>query len=465
MRCDVRVARTIGIDNQRMNLLLQGVDPLRQDQKSMSENPGMPLRRELGLLDFTAIGINILIGGSIFLIGSTVHRLAGSWSVSAFFAVGIMALLLGLTVAGVASRFEGTGGPAEYVHAAFGRFAGFEIAWLMWITRVIVQASLSNGIVLSLTPYFPALGQGYFRGAAIVVINLGLMMIALRGIRQTARTIKTFALLKLVPFALVLALGLRQIDLATALPVTPFNPPAFGSVLLLLVFSFSGYELIPVTAGEGRNARRDAPRAVVISILSLLVVICSLQLVLVSTVPELAASTTPVADAARALAGERGFLIVSIGAVVSTTGTCFGMILAASRLLYSQSVDGNLPEVFGRLEPQRRVPGAAIVFSTLCALTLALTGSFVALAAVSAVPRLLTLIAVALAECRFQSAAGKTSAPAALFRLPGGRVIPFTGCLLAGAILCGVSWTQFGAGAGAVLCGAVVYLIARRQRS
>ncbi|MBM3306344.1 MAG: amino acid permease, partial [Candidatus Aminicenantes bacterium] len=121
------------------------------------------LRRALGRWDLTAIGVNQVIGGAIFLMPSQVAAYVGNWSPLAFLAVGLASLLVALCFAEVGSRFESTGGPYLYTRAAFGRFAAFEIGWMQWFTRVTSYSSVANGIALALGFYWPAVRAGWTR--------------------------------------------------------------------------------------------------------------------------------------------------------------------------------------------------------------------------------------------------------------------------------------------------------------
>jgi len=88
------------------------------------------LRRVLGRWDLTAIGINQVIGGAIFLMPSQVAAQIGTWSPIAFVLMGLASLTVALCFAEVGSRFDSTGGPYLYTRAAFGRFVGFEVGWM-----------------------------------------------------------------------------------------------------------------------------------------------------------------------------------------------------------------------------------------------------------------------------------------------------------------------------------------------
>src|SRR5215204_641346 len=119
------------------------------------------LRRELGRWDLTAIGINQVIGAGIFAQPAVLAAQAGAWSPWMVAAVGVASLLIALSFAEVGSRFEGTGGPYLYTRAAFGRFAAFEVGWMLWFTRAVSWAAVVNVLATALAFYLPRLGAGW----------------------------------------------------------------------------------------------------------------------------------------------------------------------------------------------------------------------------------------------------------------------------------------------------------------
>ncbi|HET9702958.1 MAG TPA: amino acid permease, partial [Vicinamibacterales bacterium] len=117
------------------------------------------LRRALGKWDLTAIGVNQVIGSAIFLLPADVAARVGAWGPIAFLGVGLLSLSIALCFAEVGSRFDRTGGPYLPARAAFGRFVGFEVGWMMWFTRVTSQASVANGLALALAFYYAPLAD------------------------------------------------------------------------------------------------------------------------------------------------------------------------------------------------------------------------------------------------------------------------------------------------------------------
>src|SRR4030095_11833005 len=113
------------------------------------------LQRALGRWDLTAIGVNQVIGGAIFLMPSQVPAQIGGWSPLAFVLMGLASMTVALCFAEVGSRFDGTGGPYLYTRAAFGRFVALDVGWVQWFTRASSQASVMAGIAVALGYYWP----------------------------------------------------------------------------------------------------------------------------------------------------------------------------------------------------------------------------------------------------------------------------------------------------------------------
>lgn len=135
------------------------------------------LQRALGRWDLTAFGVNIVIGGGVFLTPSLVAAELGNWSPIAVIVVGLAVLCIARSYAEVGSRFDSTGGPYLYTLAAFGRFVAFEVGWMSWFTRVASIAALTHGIALAAGYFAPAVSEGLPRAALIVGVILAIAFI------------------------------------------------------------------------------------------------------------------------------------------------------------------------------------------------------------------------------------------------------------------------------------------------
>jgi basic amino acid/polyamine antiporter, APA family len=423
--------------------------------------PATGLRRELGRWDLTAIGVNQVIGSAIFLLPANVAKEIGPWGPLAFLGVGIASLLIALCFAEVGSRFERTGGPYLPARVAYGRFIGFEVGWMMWFTRVASQASVANGLALALAFYWPAMSSGPPRMVLITALTLALTWINIRGIKQSSWVVNALTVGKLLPLLLFIVVGVWFIDASHFANLPDLSLGQVGAAALLLVFAYGGYEVTGVPAGEAANPRRDVPFAFVMTIITVAMVMTLTSLVATGVLTDVAATQTPLADGATLFLGSIGALIVSVGSAISMTGNNMGQVLTGSRTIFALAENGDLPRWFARVHPRHQTPSNAILFTAAVALTLALTGSFVQLAAVSAVARLVIYLAVCTATLVLRGRAPNAEMSAARFTAPLGPVVPVLASLVALSILAGASAQQLLMGTYALAGGAILFAIAR----
>ena len=421
------------------------------------------LRRALGRWDLTAIGINAVIGGAIFLVPSQVGARLGGWAPLAYLVVGAASLLVALCFAEVGSRFDRTGGPYLYTRAAFGPFIGFQVGWMMWFTRATSQASIVNGIALALGFFWPALTRGAARQAVVTLLVAGVALITVRGIRQSAWTVNTLTVGKLLPLAVFVGTGVLLADWRQW-PAAPAVSAADGTAAaLLLIFAFGGFDIIGVPAGEAKNPRRDLPAASIVTIAVVTILMTLVHVVTMLALPSLGRTTTPVADAANALLGTTGAILIAAGSIVSMLGNNAGGVLAGSRVLFALAEHGALPRTLAYVHPRYRTPSHAVWFTSTVALALGLTGSFVTLAAASAVSRLLTYTGVSAATLTLRHPRFAGRVQPARFVIPFGDAIPVLA--IAGSILpiLASSARQLAIGGAAIGVGALFFALVRSR--
>lgn len=417
------------------------------------------LRRVLSRWDLLAYGVNQVIGGAIFLMPAALAAQIGNWSPLAFIAAGFASLASALCFAEVGSRFEGTGGSYLYIHAAYGRFAAFEIGWIQWFVRVSSQASIVNGITLALGFYWPAMKTGPPRALFIASLTLLLGFISVRGVRQSAWLINALTIGKLLPLAIFITIGVFHITWSRLTPLPPVSTGQALTAALLLVFIFGGYDTISVPAGEARDPRRDLPFAFIATMAVVTITMTLIQVIVITTLGDATRSSTPLADAASAFMGPFGAAMIAAGAVLSMTGNNAGGVLAGSRLLFALGENGQLPQVFARVHPAYRTPSNAIWFTTAVALFLALSGSFTLLAEASAVARLVTYAGVAAATLTLRQPRFLGRVPPATFMAPLGAAVPVTSFLLSLVIVAGSSGRKVLIGSGALLLGTFLFFL------
>src|SRR3954467_5167016 len=419
------------------------------------------LKRALGRWDLTALGVNQVIGGAIFLWPAQVAARVGAGSPIGFVLIGALSMSVALCFAELSSRFDSTGGPYLYTRAAFGNFVGFEIGWIQWFSRATSQASIMAATAIAIGYYWPAMTAGWPRALFLVVLTIVFAAINVRGVRQASWAVNALTVGKLVPLALFIVIGLAYVQPARLTVLPPVTLQQSLAAGLLLIFIYGGYEVVPVPAGESLDPRRDVPLAMVATIVSVTIVMMLTQIVAQGVLPDLAGHATPIADAAAAFMGRTGALLIGIGSVVSMTGNNAGQVLSGSRMIFALAEQGQLPQFLARIHPEYRTPANAIVFTSAVALTLALSGSFAQIALVSALARLLMYGGSAAATLRLRSRATAEIVNPAGFVAPFGPAMPLAAMGVCIALAAGATRQQLLGGFAALAIGAGFYGMVR----
>lgn len=412
------------------------------------------LERVVSRWQIVGMSLNDVIGSGVYLLPAAAAAFLGPASLWAVGLAGVAILLLVLCFAEAASYFDQPGSGYLYARAAFGRLIGFEVGWMTWLARVASVASLSVGFSQALSALWPASQSGWGRVAAVSLPLLALTAVNYVGVEAGARTAVGLAVAKIVPLLVFVGAGLFAVspELARGQPAT--REGGITAAALLLLFAYAGFENTAAPAGEYRNPRRDVPFALIIQITVVTLLYLAVQWVALGTLPAAALSATPLADSSRIFLGSWGAWLLTVGALLSILGTNSNTVLAGPRYLFALARDGfgppPLARFLARVHPRFRTPTRAILLQTAIALPLALSGSFVGLAALSIVARLTTYVATAAAVPVLRR---KLTAPPGSFRLPGGPLIPVLAVALSLALAASATLSNLIAAAVALAVG------------
>jgi len=422
----------------------------------VQKTPEADLVRGIRRWDLVALTINGIIGAGIFGLPSKVYALIGTYSLIAFVACALFVALIILCFAEVSSRFEETGGPYLYAREAFQPAVAFEIGWLFWLVRITAFAANCNLLINYLSFFWTPATLPNWRATIVVLVVVMLAIVNLLGIRQAAIVSNLFTVGKLVPIIIFIAAGLFFLNPQAYAPGPAPTTAAFSQSVLLLVYAFTGFEMATIPAGEIRDPQRSLPRALLIATLVVAVLYILIQVVCVGTLPGLAQSQKPLADAGSQFLGAAGGAIISAGAVVSITGNLNILLLSGSRLPFAMAEQKQLPAFIGSIHGRFFTPYVAILITAAIMLVLTLKSSFLAALTISVIARLFTYGATCLALPLFRA---RREAPAALFRLPGGTVIAILSMVLIVWLLLHSTLAEAKAAAAAAAVGLIIYFV------
>lgn len=420
------------------------------------------LVRQLGALGISLLAINGMIGAGIFGVPAGAAALAGAWSPMVFVACALLLGAIMLCFAEISSRFDRTGGPILYIDTAFGRFAGFQTGWAFYIARMTAFAANLNLLIESLAYLWPAAGGGWLRVALLTLILAALTWVNVAGIKHAVRSLGVLTLLKLVPLLILIVAGLAWLAPA-ADAISNTAPPTTGqftTAALLVIYAYVGWESALVPAGEVKNPARAMPLALFSALAVVTVLYLIIQAISVAALPGLADSDRALIDVAEVLMGPTGAILLTVGVVVSVGGNVAGTMISAPRLTFALARDGSFPRWFGRVHPNHHTPANSIVFFAALTLVLSVFGSFVWLAAMSALVRVLIYMACIGAMPRLRKRADATLSKS--FRVPGGWTIPAFAFGASAILLVQISLQSIAATALVLAVGTVIYRFSSR---
>jgi APA family basic amino acid/polyamine antiporter len=388
------------------------------------------LVRAIGRWSLAALMVNLIIGGGIFELPSTVAGiLSGQSPIAYLIAAGGMGIIAAC-VAEVASRFQQAGGPYLYAKAAFGRFLGLQMGWLLWLTRVSAAAAVANVFIDYLRGFWP---QAKGPGTRLVILTIligGLAAVNIRGVKMGTRVSNFFTVAKLLPLGILVVSGLVFIHIhGSPVPRVAESHPAgaWMNAVLLLIFAYAGFEAALIPAGEVKNPARDAPLALMAALVIVTTVYSLLQVVIVRVLANPAQTDLPLSAAAHVLGGSSMTTIISVGALLSSIGYFAANMIATPRITFAFAEQGDFPRWFAAVHRRYQTPYISIVTFAVLVWVLTLMGTFRWNAALSATSRLFVYgMACAALPMLRKKHPGQEG-----FHLPGGVVFAVLGIAFA----------------------------------
>ncbi len=394
---------------------------LRDSSDSALHGTGM--KRTLGVVDLTALGVAAIVGAGIF---STIGNAAatGGPAVSLLFVFTAIACgLSAMCYAEFASSIPISGSAYTYAYSSFGELVAWIIGW-----DLIMEYAIGNiAVAISWSGYFTGLLDGFglhipsflttdyltasrgFHEALLLlqkgtsILNLSpslneaylawttapqlfgfriiadipafMVVVAITwicyiGIRESKRANNMMVLLKIGVLILVIAAGAFYVDPANWSPFAPNGIPGVLKGISGVFFAYIGFDAISTTAEECKNPKDDLPKSMFYALLITTVLYVLVSLVLTGMVPfDQLGVADPLAFVFTKLHLAKLSGIIAVSAVVAMASVLLVFQLGQPRIWMSMSRDGLLPPIFAKLHPKYRTPG----FSTI------VTGIIVAL--------------------------------------------------------------------------------------
>jgi APA family basic amino acid/polyamine antiporter len=375
------------------------------------------LKRALGPVNLTSLGIGAIIGAGIFVLtGHAAAQYAGPAIVLSFILAGIACVFSGLCYAEFTSMIPLSGSAYTYGYATLGEFVAWIIGWDLILEYLFAASTVAvgwSGYVVSFlkdlgitipaaftsAPYSHAtppdaqwwnLWQLFAKGwvSTGAVLNVPAMLIVgvitillVIGIKESANFNNIIVALKLAVILTFLAVGVAYINKSNW---HPFVPPVdatgnFGwhGVLRaagVIFFAYIGFDAVSTAAQESKRPQRDMPIGLLVSlgICTILYIAVSLVLTGITNYTQLNVPA-PIALAISSIGPSFSWLeyFIKIGAIAGLSSVILVMMLGQPRIFYTMSKDGLLPPIFSAVHPKFRTPWIAQILTGAVAMLIA----------------------------------------------------------------------------------------------
>ncbi len=414
------------------------------------------LKRSIGKWSLVLLIINSIIGAGIFGLPSKVFGLSGVYSLAAFGVCAIVVMVFILCFAEVSSRFDKTGGPYTYAYTALGPFPGFVTGWLLLLSRIFNYATLINLLVIYLSFFSEAFNQPWLRMVCILGLTTFFTIVNHIGVKDSTRVNNLLTIAKILPLATFIIIGLFNIRPGALSSTQAFEFSSFSTSVLLLVFAFGGFESVLINTGEVNNPRKNLPFALITGFIFIVIFYCLIQFVSIGTLPGLAKSEKPLADAAHLFMGDWGGMLIASGAVISITGTLNAIVLGGSRLPFAFSMEGQFPKSFSFIHPKRLTPTWSLLLFIAVTTVVSLIWSFFAALTIGSIVRVMVYLMVCFSLIRLRK---KKPAEKDYFKVRYGYFLAGAGIVFAGWLLTTAKLKELRDVGICMLIGIVIYLI------
>ncbi len=333
---------------------------------------GQALKRTVGTMDLTALGLGAIIGTGIFVVIGKGAALAGPALILSFVLAGVTCVFSALCYAELSAAIPVAGSAYTYAYATLGEIIAWIIGWDLILEYGVSVAAVAVGwggnfnIFLHEAFGFripdalsTAREEGGILNLPAVFIVLAVMLLLVRGAKESARVNTIMVGVKLVVLAFFIIVAFANFKTGNLHPFNPHGRDGVVTAASIVFFAFIGFDAISTGSEETKNPGRSLPIAIIgaLGIATFLYVLTSLGAVGLLPADQLSKSDAPLATALQKGAGiSWAAAVLAFGALVSITSVILAVYYGQTRIFFSMARDGLMPTRLAKVHPRTGAP-------------------------------------------------------------------------------------------------------------
>ncbi|MCL9662682.1 amino acid permease [Paenibacillus hunanensis] len=364
------------------------------------------LKRVLGPIDLTTLGVGAIIGTGIFVLtGVAAAKYAGPGLVLSFLLAGLVCAFAALCYSEFASSVPASGSAYTYSYTTFGEIIAWILGWDLILEYGFASAAVASGwsgyfqsliagfgihLPTALTSAFnPAKGTYFDITASAITLLIALLLT--RGVKEATRANGVMVAIKLIVVIVFIAVGVFYVQPSNWTPFLPFGWGGVTAGAATVFFAYIGFDAVSTAAEEVKRPQRDLPIGIIASLAICTVLYIVVSLILTGIVPyNMLNVSDPVAFALQYIQMNGLAALISLGAITGITTVLLVMMYGQSRLLYSMSRDGLLSPVFSKISGKSQTPATG---TWVASIVIAFFAGFIPLGSLAELTNIGTLFA------------------------------------------------------------------------
>ena len=337
-------------------------------------------KKELSVFDSTCIIVGIIVGAGIYETAPTIAACMGSWisMLGVRFAGGLLALSGALCYAELATTYPREGGDYVYLCRAYGNRAGYLFGWSqLAIIRPGDIALMAFIFSRYAQQIFQFTHSGLIYTTSIIIV---LTVINVVGTKQGKWTQNFLTVIKALGLLAIVVVGILAPGVSSSVQPGTFTTGGFKLAIILVLFTFGGWNEIAYVAAEVKSPHRNIVRALVIGtiVVTALYVLINVAFLHALGYAKMASSEAVAVETIATVFPETASRVISILVCISTLGAANGLIFTGARISYAMGTKHTLFRGLGRWNQHFGTPMWALIVQACLSLSIALlAGSFI----------------------------------------------------------------------------------------